>query len=282
MKLRVPIGCEVEILVIDNNSIDNTKKVVDRYSKKSPIAISYFHKSQQGLSAARNRALKQASGDYIGFLDDECVVQPDWLDIIVADIDEFAPLVIGGPYVGALFPGTAPKWFKSEYGNAYFLSNSFKRGYQKEFRASGGNMLLHRRVFETQQFDQNWGMKGDDLGLGEEVLLQERFLSENVGAMVFYEPRMQVAHYVLPQKMRLSYCARRQMQAGAYAYKNGSTARPIEIFRVAIHISLAPFRALFRDRTAYPYWQNYAFEKIIPQVMPVIGATLERLRRRFG
>lgn len=281
-KLKIPAGCEVEILVIDNNSVDNTKDVVDHYSRQSPIVILYFHESQQGLSAARNRAVKQACGDYVGFLDDECMVRPDWLEIIVADIDEFAPFIIGGPYIGALFPGTAPKWFKTEYGNAYFLANRFNRGYQKDFRASGGNMFLHRRVCETQKFDPNFGMKGDELKLGEEVLLQERFLSENVGAMVFYEPRIQVAHYILPHRMSLSYRARRLMEAGASAYKIGHAARSFEIPRVAVHLCLAPFRVVFRDRSAYPYWQNYVYEKVIPRVMPVIGATLERLRRRYG
>lgn len=280
-KISVPANCEVEILIIDNNSVDNTKKIVEDYSRKSPIEILYFYEAQQGLSAARNRAVKEARGDYIGFLDDECVVLPDWLEIIVADIDEFSPLIIGGPYVGALFPGTAPKWFKTEYGNAYFLANRFERGYQKEFRASGGNMFLQRKVCETQKFDPDFGMKGDALRLGEEVLLQERFLSENAGAMVFYEPRIQVAHYVLPQKMSLSYHARRLMEAGASSYKTGSAARSSDIPRVAVHLFLAPFRAVFRDRKAYPYWQNYVYEKVIPRVMPVIGAALERLRRRY-
>ena len=118
--------------------------------------------------------------------------------IIVADIDEFAPFIIGGPYIGALLPGTAPKWFKKEYGDAYFLGNHFERGYQREFRASGGNMVMCRRVCETQQFDHKFGQKGNKMKFGDETFLQERFLSENAGVMVFYEPRIEVAHYILP------------------------------------------------------------------------------------
>lgn len=280
-KLAIPARCEAEILIIDNNSVDNTKEVVTDCSRRSPIPIFYFHESQQGLSAARNRAVEQASGDYVGFLDDECVVRPDWLEIIIADIDQFAPVIIGGPYTGALLPGPAPKWFKPEYGNAYFLIKRFGRGFQKEFRASGGNMVLHRRVCETQQFDQRFGMKGDELKLGEEILLQERFMRENPGTMVFYEPRMEVAHFVLPQKMSLSYCARRTIEAAAVHYKVGLVALSYQVARLLAYFCVSPFRIIFRDRRVYPFWQNYVYEKVIPRAMPIIGAALERFRRRY-
>lgn len=281
--LKIPANCEAEILVIDNNSVDNTKEVVDHYSRRSPIKISYFHEPEQGVSAARNRGMKHAMGDYVGFLDDECVVKPNWLEVTVADIAEFYPLIIGGPYVGALLPGPVPKWFKVEYGNAYFLNYNFKRGFQKKFRASSGNMFLHRRVCETQKFDHKFSMKGYELKLGAEILLQERFLRENTDAMVFYEPHIEVAHYILPQKMSLLYRARRLLQSGAADsyYKARSTALWLEVARALGFLCGSPIRTVFRDRIVYPYWQNYAYEKIIPRVMPVIGATLEKIRRRY-
>ena len=281
-KLKVPPGCEADILVIDNNSRDNTKDVVNSFSQHSPIDILYFHESQQGLSAARNRAIKEASGEYIGFLDDECVVPSDWLQILAADIEEFAPSIIGGPYVGALLPGTnPPKWFKTEYGNAYFLADRLKRGYQKDFRASAGNMLLHRSVCEKQQFDPNFGVNGEELKFGEEIDLQDRFLNENAGAMIFYEPRIEVSHFILPHKIGLSYCVRREMELGACHYEAGSAALLFELARVLAHLCVFPLRAAFRDRSAYPYWQNYAYESVIPRVMRPIGAALEKVRRRY-
>jgi glucosyl-dolichyl phosphate glucuronosyltransferase len=276
--LKVPVGCEVEILVVDNNSVDNTKEIVDSYSRQTPITISYFCESQQGLSAARNRAIKEACGDYLGFLDDECVAPKDWVQIIVEDIDHFAPFIIGGPYIGALLPGTSPKWFKTEYFT-YVLPKHSTRGYQKGFRASGCNMLLHRSVCETQQFHEGFGMKGNELKLGEEVLLQDRFLNENPGTMVFYEPGIEVIHYILPHKMTLSYYARREMEGGAVRW--GSAALSSELMRALAYLCVSPLGALFRDRSAYPYWQNYACEKVIPRVMPVFGAALETIRKRY-
>jgi glucosyl-dolichyl phosphate glucuronosyltransferase len=277
--LTVPAGCEAEILVVDNKSADNTKEIVEHYSQRSPISIFYFYESQQGLSMARNRAIREARGDYLGFLDDECVVSPDWLQILVEDIEQFRPFIIGGPYIGALLPGTSPKcpkWLKTQY---FSYPNHFKRGYQTGFRASGGNMLLHRMVCETHQFDENFGMKGNELRLGEEILLQDRFLSQNPDALVFYEPRIEVTHYILPDKMSLSSWARRELENGACRW--GSAPLSFQLVQSFAYLFVSPLGAIFRDRSIYPYWQNYAYEKVIPRVMPVIGAALERLRGRY-
>jgi glucosyl-dolichyl phosphate glucuronosyltransferase len=282
IKLKVPPGWEAEILVIDNNSVDDTKEIVDSFTRRTPIAIFYFYESWQGVSAARNRAIKEARGDYLGFLDDECTVAPDWLQIVAADIEEFGPLIIGGPYIGALLPGTVrPKWFRIEYGDAYFLANRFQRGYQMDFRASSGNMILRRRVCEEQRFDPNLGPKGNEMKFGEETFLQNRFLSANPGAMVFYEPRIAVAHYILPHKISLYYHATRQMELGSFHYKVTAWILPLEIARVLAYLCFLPFGAVIRDKSAYPYWQNYAYERAIPRVMPILGAILEKVRRRY-
>ena len=72
------------------------------------------------------------------------------------------------------------------------------------------------------------------------------------------------------------------MELGACLYRIRSTAVPFEkVARAIAHLCVSPLRAVFRDRGAYPYWQNYAYEKVIPRVMPVIGAALEKLRRRY-
>jgi hypothetical protein len=122
-------------------------------------------------------------------------------------------------------------------------------------------------------------MKGNELKLGEEVLLQDRFLNENPGTMVFYEPGIEVIHYILPHKMTLSYCAKREMEGGAVRW--GSATLSLELTRALAYLCLSPLGAVFRDRSALPYWQNYACEKVIPRVMPVFGAALERIRKRY-
>ena len=53
---------DFEIVIIDNNSQDNTAEVVAGFSRQSPCSIRYFLETKQGLSFARNRGIREAAG----------------------------------------------------------------------------------------------------------------------------------------------------------------------------------------------------------------------------
>jgi glycosyltransferase involved in cell wall biosynthesis len=280
-QLTLPPDCQAEILIIDNNSRDDTRIVAERFAQKMSWKVRYCFEPKQGLSAARNCAVKEAAGEYLAFLDDECVVPDTWLDAAVRDIRETGAQIIGGPYLGRLLPGQAPKWFKASYGDAYFLDRKYPRGFQDGFRANGGNMFIHRRVFEECLFDENLGIQGDRLKLGEEYALQEIFLSRNPGLEIFYEPEITVEHFVLPHKMQLRYHAIRTMEGGASSYRRKEVRLLSGLAKATLLLMLAPVRIMVRNRDAYPYWQNFVYERVIPGTMPALGAAMEHLRRRY-
>lgn len=70
-----------EILVIDNNSQDNTANIVREYQSNWPTAypLKYCFEGQQGLAFARQRAVDEAQGEFIGFLDDDNLPASDWV-----------------------------------------------------------------------------------------------------------------------------------------------------------------------------------------------------------
>jgi glycosyltransferase involved in cell wall biosynthesis len=70
-----------EILVIDNNSTDNTAKVVQQYQFNWTEAypIRYYFEPEQGVAFARRRAIKEAKGSLVGFLDDDNLPTPNWV-----------------------------------------------------------------------------------------------------------------------------------------------------------------------------------------------------------
>ena len=72
-------GLAVEIVVVDNNSSDDTKEAVARAARSSTLPVRYVFEPQQGLSFARNRGLKTARGSIIAFTDDDCIVDPQWI-----------------------------------------------------------------------------------------------------------------------------------------------------------------------------------------------------------
>ena len=70
-----------EIVVIDNNSQDNTAEVIRQYQTDWPTAypLHYYFEPQQGLAFARQRAIDEAQGTWVGFLDDDNLPASDWV-----------------------------------------------------------------------------------------------------------------------------------------------------------------------------------------------------------
>ncbi len=70
-----------EVIVVDNNSTDNTAKVVRTYQADWPQAypLRYCFERQQGAAFARRRAFTEARAELIGFLDDDNLPAPDWV-----------------------------------------------------------------------------------------------------------------------------------------------------------------------------------------------------------
>jgi glycosyltransferase involved in cell wall biosynthesis len=83
-----PPDCEVEIVVVDNNSSDNTPLVIAEAVRHSSIPVIAIRESSQGKSFALNRGLEVVRGDIVALTDDDVWPNPDWLSRIVADFRE--------------------------------------------------------------------------------------------------------------------------------------------------------------------------------------------------
>jgi glycosyltransferase involved in cell wall biosynthesis len=81
----VPPEIRWEILVIDNNSTDRTSAVAAAYVPRSPVPLKVVVETEQGLVYARRRGVLDSAGRLISFLDDDTIVDPNW----VAAIHEF-------------------------------------------------------------------------------------------------------------------------------------------------------------------------------------------------
>src|ERR1700690_2126482 len=76
---ELPVGVEWEILVVDNNSRDQTRAIVGEFSDRYPGSFRYLFESRQGLSNARNAGVREARGDVVAFTDDDVTVEKTWL-----------------------------------------------------------------------------------------------------------------------------------------------------------------------------------------------------------
>lgn len=75
---------DIEIIVIDDGSLDETAAIVKRYEH-----VRYIYQNHSGVSAARNRALKEARAELISFLDSDDLILPTKIEKQLAYLDEY-------------------------------------------------------------------------------------------------------------------------------------------------------------------------------------------------
>jgi glycosyltransferase involved in cell wall biosynthesis len=85
-----------ELLVVDNNSTDGTKEVVEAFARTGAIAARYMFEREPGAAAARNCGLAATRGDLIAITDDDCVVDVSWFREIEAVFSDGDADMIGG------------------------------------------------------------------------------------------------------------------------------------------------------------------------------------------
>lgn len=204
--LKIPEHVSLEVIIINNNSNDETEACVKDFIKKSQsdIRYSYFFESNQGLSHARNAGYKKASGEYIAYLDDECIVPEDWLEVAVKDIKLAYPAFLGGPYYGKFLPGRTNTWYKESFGDSYILQYAVPDGPLIDRYLSGGNLIIRRDVFDKiGLFDSELGMSGKKISYGEEQDFQKRLKQEFPDEVIYYDSSLFVWHLIRDEKISL-------------------------------------------------------------------------------
>jgi glycosyltransferase involved in cell wall biosynthesis len=261
------------VILVDNASRDATRQVVEQ--NQDGLNLTYTFESRPGLNAARNTGLAVGSAEYAAFLDADASAHPDWLARIRATIAEFHPDLCGGPYY-PYFVGLRPNWFLDRYNSsrlgmaARFLGSS-------EF-LSGTNTVWRRSlVTDLGGFDHQVGLVGRGLARGDETELMMRAWRINPDFKVYYDPEAIVYHYTRPETYHLTYWIRRNYVQGRRwrtAMMRGNTAWPPDwagqlwlggkaLGRFALGTLLGP---LFRNRARYPYYENFMYERVIPEV----------------
>lgn len=136
-----------EILVIDNNSTDTTREVVDAFATSVP-APRYILETQQGLDYGRNRAVREAKGDIILFADDDILVQPDWIRQMAAPLlaDDRRKIGAVGGEVIPVFPDGQPDWIREWHAPLRFRPDAGPL--ERRHSPMGANLAFPRWVFD--------------------------------------------------------------------------------------------------------------------------------------
>lgn len=200
-----------EVLVIDNNSTDDTHDVATEFVNNHSNFRLFFEPCQ-GLSHARNRGWKEAHGQYVAYIDDDAVAYPDWISSIAAFIARHPDSgIFGGPY-DAFFLSPKPEWFPPEYGSL-FLGDQERCVKLGSEWITGSNMVIKKELFcRYGGFNPMLGMNGGKEAYGEEVNL---FLHmHEKGVPIVYVPSVKVSHLVADYKMSLTWLLRSGYSVG--------------------------------------------------------------------
>lgn len=85
----------LEIILIDDGSTDNSGKIADNYAKKDK-RVKVFHQKNQGQSAARNLGIKKATGDFISFIDSDDEIMPTFIENLASPFNDDVSISVCG------------------------------------------------------------------------------------------------------------------------------------------------------------------------------------------
>ena len=272
-----------EIIVVDNGSSDRTSQVVQAHQEILGI-LKYVLETTVGLSFARNRGWRQATGEYIAYVDDDSRIPVNWTDVALEIANFHSPDAFGGP-IYPFYVAGKPSWYKDEYGT--FNEGVVAGRLNENQYLSGGNMVIRRELLAASGgFAPDLGMSGDNLGYGEETFLFKT-LRETQQISVYYDQRLYVHHLVRPDKTKLLHIAKSRIASGRALYRiwgHPTAPTKTEIYRrlfwttrqVAKGMTIGMLR---RDQKKYPSLQNYLIESTFQRFVE-IGKFLEMLKSR--
>jgi glucosyl-dolichyl phosphate glucuronosyltransferase len=211
--LVVDAGRRWEAIVVDNNSTDDTRAVVERHARDFPVTLQYLFESRQGRSSALNAGIAAARGTVIAMTDDDVLVEAGWLnvacDALLAPRDP-AVAYAGGP-VKPRWETPPPRWLDLQRGDLWGTIAIQDHGtapfaYEIERKVPlGANMAARRELFDkVGGFKAELGRSSGRLVLGQEV---PEWLARARGAGYtgLYLPAMRVHHHIPSRRLTRSY-----------------------------------------------------------------------------
>ena len=196
-----------EVLVIVNNSHDQTAAVVAEFAHTHP-APRYLHETKQGLDHARNRAIVEARGEIIIFGDDDILVPPDWVaqmaGPLLADAGARRIGAVGGEVI-PVFPDGLPDWVREWHAPLAFRPDTGPL--EAKHSPMGANLALPKWVFEQlgpfhtalDRAAGNYFSGGDS-----EMIRRVRA----AGLEVWFAPTAAVRHQLPASRTTFRYAAR--------------------------------------------------------------------------
>lgn len=202
-----------EVLIINNNSNDDTKKIALDFCERHHN-FRYIFEKKQGLSHARNRAIVEAKGKYLAYIDDDAIADKEWVKSILDCFSQTNADVVGGPVFHFVKTEKQPFFFNKN-------ASSFNPGNERrqmtppgfDFGFPGGNTCFKKSLFgEFGNYLTELGMVGGKQRMGEDSEMGYRLLK--AGKIFYYEPGMKIDHQLRLKNVTLKGIVKRSYDTG--------------------------------------------------------------------
>ena len=201
-----------EVVIVDNNSSDNTPEVVMAFAEAHPqLRIHYRFEPMQGVSYARNRGIAEAHGKIICLLDDDSPPEPGWLNAMLAAFADPTVGCTGGPAELDYQGQVQPPWLQ---GDLQGLLSGFSLPFSKptpvfkwEHFPYSCNMAVRRQLFvELGPFRTDLDRTGSQALAAGDTEMGKRIYA--AGWQVLYIPEAKVRHIVAPERLKIDHIYR--------------------------------------------------------------------------
>lgn len=230
------------VLVVDNNSSDKTSTVVQRHILDSCIpGLRVVRESTQGLSYARRRAISETESEFIAFVDDDCLLASDWVQQAVSFFQSHPQAGAVGGKVQLLWevpPDETLLQFRGYLAQQNHGDVPLQMPSSGPTYLVGAGLVLRRKPLLMSGWLEKMaltGRRGRALTAGDdsEMVLRIR----NSGYELWYNPAMQLNHYMPQHRISVEYLCRLLRgigQSRAVLYTLGHCLQPTFLVRLRL------------------------------------------------
>jgi glycosyltransferase involved in cell wall biosynthesis len=203
-RLVCPPALAWELLVVDNNSSDNTPSVIQEFARTAHFPLRYIFEKRQGKSFALNSGVAEAKGEIIAFTDDDVLLHPDWLTNLTRALEGSEYAAVAGRIVPS-WNHPKPEWLEMDGQQAVVNLELGDEVTEIRLPPLGANSAFRKQVFGK------YGLFRLDLGPNESrhtITCEDWEFGERVmrgGEKVVYCPTAIVYHPVDPKRTTKKY-----------------------------------------------------------------------------